>query len=324
MVLLGDEAAPARCSAATARAGRRRARVHGVDPDVFGIAPVEAANKALGARRHRLGRRRGGRAQRGVRLAVAGLPRGLAGARPRARSTPTAARSRSGTRSAPRARVSSAASPTSCDAAAAATASPRSASASARAWPWSWRHEQMAELAEPSEDRGRSTTRSCDTPTSSYVREPEGVHPPLDFAAATSRRAAPSQAAAGLPAADASPRSPGRRSAAIALGELDHDLTRQHDGEPIGERITVSRPRLRHRGQAAARHARRDLAGQRRRALPAPLGSLPGAARPELLRRRPLHDRRRGPLPLRHDQARALSRGATTTTPGARRTSTSR
>ena len=24
------------------------------------------------------------------------------------------------------------------------------------------------------------------------------------------------------------------------LGELDHDLTRQHDGEPLGERITVS------------------------------------------------------------------------------------
>src|SRR5512134_3399622 len=24
------------------------------------------------------------------------------------------------------------------------------------------------------------------------------------------------------------------------LGELDHDLTRQHDGQPLGERITVS------------------------------------------------------------------------------------
>ena len=40
--------------------------------------------------------------------------------------------------------------------------------------------------------------------------------------------------------------------------------------------------------------------------------------------RRPLPDRRRGPLPLHHDQARLLSRGATTSTPGARPTSTSR
>ena len=27
---------------------------------------------------------------------------------------------------------------------------------------------------------------------------------------------------------------------ADAVGELDHDLTRQHDGEPLGERIVVS------------------------------------------------------------------------------------
>ena len=55
-----------------------------VDPDVFGIAPVEAANRALRARRHRLGRPRGRRAQRGVRRAVARLPRRVARARPRA------------------------------------------------------------------------------------------------------------------------------------------------------------------------------------------------------------------------------------------------
>ncbi len=85
MLLLGDEAA-----AGAARARRRspassRRGVHGVDPDVFGIAPVEAANKALAARRHRLGRRRRRRAERGLRLAVARLPRGLARARPGAR-----------------------------------------------------------------------------------------------------------------------------------------------------------------------------------------------------------------------------------------------
>jgi acetyl-CoA acetyltransferase family protein len=46
MVLLGDEAAAARIGAdPLARVVARG--VHGVDPDVFGIAPVEAANKAL-------------------------------------------------------------------------------------------------------------------------------------------------------------------------------------------------------------------------------------------------------------------------------------
>jgi len=46
MLLLGDEAAAARIGAEPlARVVSRG--VHGVDPDVFGIAPVEAANKAL-------------------------------------------------------------------------------------------------------------------------------------------------------------------------------------------------------------------------------------------------------------------------------------
>ena len=49
-----------------------------------------------------------------------------------------------------------------------------------------------------------------------------------------------------------------------------------------------------------------------------------GAARPELHRRRALHDRRRGPLPLRRRSSPAPTRGATTTTRGAPRTSTSR
>ena len=49
----------------------------------------------------------------------------------------------------------------------------------------------------------------------------------------------------------------------------DHDLTRQHKGEPIGERIIVTRPRARRERQAGAAHAGRDLAGQRRRPLSA-------------------------------------------------------
>ncbi len=46
---------------------------HAVDPDIFGIGPVEAANKALEARRDHVGRRGPGGAQRGVRRAVARL-----------------------------------------------------------------------------------------------------------------------------------------------------------------------------------------------------------------------------------------------------------
>ena len=100
-LLLGDEAAGAAIGREPlARiAGRGTA---GVDPDVFGIAPVEAAEPRARAGRHRLGRRRRRRAQRGVRVADARLPEGLAGARPGASSTSTAARSRSATRSARR------------------------------------------------------------------------------------------------------------------------------------------------------------------------------------------------------------------------------
>ena len=78
-----------------------------------------------------------------------------------------------------------------------------------------------------------------DTPRC-YEREPEGIHPPLDSPAVQVDAAAPPQAAARLPAAEhhRADRSGARRHA--TLGELDHDLTRQHDGEPIGERITVS------------------------------------------------------------------------------------
>ena len=80
----------------------------GVDPQLFGIGPVEAANRALAARRHRLVRPRRRRAQRGVRRAVAGLPAPLAGPGPRRSSTSTAAPSRSATRSAAAAPASSA------------------------------------------------------------------------------------------------------------------------------------------------------------------------------------------------------------------------
>ena len=71
---------PARAAGADRRGG-----TFAVDPDVFGIGPVEAANRALaraGIGWEDVGR---GRAQRGVRGAVARLPGRVAGARPGAR-----------------------------------------------------------------------------------------------------------------------------------------------------------------------------------------------------------------------------------------------
>ena len=63
------------------------------------------------------------------------------------------------------------------------------------------------------------------------------------------------------------------------------------------------RPRARRRRAAGAQHAGGDLAGQRGGALPPRGRPPPGSARPELHRRRALHDRRRGALPLHHGQA---------------------
>ena len=97
-LLLGTEAAadhrrrPARPHRRARRGRPGAARIR--------LRPRRGRRAGAGPGRHRLGRRRGGRAQRGLRRAVPGLPRRLAG-RPRASSTPRAARSRSGTRSAP-------------------------------------------------------------------------------------------------------------------------------------------------------------------------------------------------------------------------------
>ena len=93
------------------------------------------------------------------------------------------------------------------------------------------------------------------------------------------------------------------------LGPNDADLTRQHAGEPLGERIVVTGRVLDEDGRPVRGHARRDLAGERRRPLPPRGRPARGAARPELLRRRPLPHRRRGPLPVLDDQARRVSVG---------------
>ena len=106
-----------------------------LDPQDFGYAPVEAAEPCAGPRRHRLGRRRRGRAQRGLRGAVAGLRRRLEDRpadrqhpRRRDRHRPPAGRLRRPGARHPR---RGAARGTGC-----AGAWPRSASASGRVWPW--------------------------------------------------------------------------------------------------------------------------------------------------------------------------------------------
>ncbi len=74
-----------------------------------------------------------------------------------------------------------------------------------------------------------------------------------------------------------------------------------------GERIIVTGRVLDANARAGPAHADRDLAGERRRPLSAPERPARRAARSELPRRRPHADRRRGPLPFRHDQARRVS-----------------
>ena len=77
-----------------------------------------------------------------------------------------------------------------------------------------------------------------DTPTS-YAREAPGIHPPLDFPdyRSTALRH-PKQPLIYLPQNITELTGPALGSLA-PVGELDNDLTRQHEGEPIGERAIV-------------------------------------------------------------------------------------
>lgn len=78
-----------------------------------------------------------------------------------------------------------------------------------------------------------------DTPTS-YDRDGEDLHPPLDFPAYKSTRLRhPKQPLIYLPQGLTEVTGPALSSAEV-LGKLDNDLTRQYDGEPIGERIIVT------------------------------------------------------------------------------------
>ncbi|MBV9798094.1 MAG: protocatechuate 3,4-dioxygenase subunit beta [Solirubrobacterales bacterium] len=76
-----------------------------------------------------------------------------------------------------------------------------------------------------------------ETPTS-YVREPVGAHPPLDYQPYKSTALRhPKQPLVYLPQAITEITGP---QLGGLVGENDNDLLAQHDGEPIGERITVS------------------------------------------------------------------------------------
>jgi protocatechuate 3,4-dioxygenase, beta subunit len=73
-----------------------------------------------------------------------------------------------------------------------------------------------------------------------YAPDPEGTHPPLDWPDYKSTRLRhPKQPLVRLPQTITEITGP-QLGPERVLGELDHDLTRQHEGEPIGERITVS------------------------------------------------------------------------------------
>jgi len=99
----------------------------------------------------------------------------------------------------------------------------------------------------PNDDRGRSTRSSWspDVKTSQSqlerIRDDDrlGVDPPYDHPEYVGTRLRhPKNPLVVLPHAFSELTGPvlGERR----LGELDHDLTRQHEGEPLGERVTVS------------------------------------------------------------------------------------
>jgi protocatechuate 3,4-dioxygenase beta subunit len=83
-----------------------------------------------------------------------------------------------------------------------------------------------------------SEQEATETPTS-YARDPDGVHPPMDFEGYKSTALRhPKQPLIYLPQTITEITGP-QLGPALAIGELDNDLTRQHDGAPMGERIIV-------------------------------------------------------------------------------------
>lgn len=76
----------------------------------------------------------------------------------------------------------------------------------------------------------------------------ENLHPPLDFAGYRSTRLRhPTHPLIYLPHTDSEITGP--QLGELRPGPLDHGLTRQHAGEPIGERMTVSGRLMRLQGE---------------------------------------------------------------------------
>ena len=96
----------------------------------------------------------------------------------------------------------------------------------------------MTTMAEQLQTEQREIyTPEAETPTS-YMREPEGAHPPMDYEGYKSTALRhPKQPLVYLPQTVTEITGP---QLSGLVGKSDNDLTVQHDGEPIGERIVVS------------------------------------------------------------------------------------
>ena len=139
--------------------------------------------------------------------------------------------------------------------------------------------------------------------------ERSGADPPFDYpdyvgdAPARSEGAARDPAAYALRADRPRLRRRGASASSTTTSRASTRASRSASGSSSAGRVLGTRR------QAAARPARRDLAGERRRPLPARGRHPRRAARPELLRRGPLPHRRRRLVPLRHGQARRVPVG---------------
>ncbi len=196
-------------------AGEPMARIAGrgtfaVDPDIFGIGPVEAANRALKRAGNRLGRRRPGGAQRGVRGAIARL-RGRVGHRPG-----EGQRRRRRDRDRPPARG-------------VRRADPGHAGQCAQAHRRPLGRRRDLHRCRPGSGRGVGGV---------MFRDDSETHPPMDYPGYKSTALRhPKQPLIALPHRLTEVTAPVFGDDRI--GELDHDLTRQHEGEPQGQRIIV-------------------------------------------------------------------------------------
>ena len=162
-------------------------------------------------------------------------------------------------------------------------------------------------MAEPDTEPRQIYDPIIDTPVC-YEREPDGIHPPLDSSQYKSTQLRhPKQPLVYLP--QQLTELTGPALGGTHLGSLDHDLTRQHEGEPIGERMTVSGRVFDTEGKPLRNTLvevwQANACGRYRHRwdrFPAPLDpNFSGSGRG--------YHRRRRSLPLRHDQARALSLG---------------